>query len=125
MSNKGCCGIGDTGCRLLLQNLPGLSSLNLCSNLANIDSNSLSSLAVQSLSQLRQLVELNISSDTEIQLTITSAMRLPNFWQESHSSPNYRSVVVMDNAERTEITQKGLLVLSRLSLTDLNIGKGL
>ena len=58
MSNAGWYEIGDVRCQLLAKNLPGLTNLNICNILSNIDNNNLSDLAVRSISQLHQLTEL-------------------------------------------------------------------
>lgn len=55
-------GYGDLRCGLLIKNLPGLTNINLSISLNYVESNNLSDAVASSISQLCQLVQLDISS---------------------------------------------------------------
>lgn len=73
--------LGDARCKLLIENLPALASLNISTYATNKDLNNLSNLAAHSLLALEQLEELNISTQISMQVTIASVMREHNFWR--------------------------------------------
>lgn len=54
--------IGDARCQLLTKNLPGLTTLDLGNNPIKTGWNNLSDLAIHSVSELKQLVELRVGT---------------------------------------------------------------
>ena len=62
MSNTDNYRIGDARCQLLAKNLPGLTTLRIGDIFFNAEGNNLSDLAVRSVSQLHQLIQLLIGT---------------------------------------------------------------
>ena len=63
--------MGDARCQLLVENMPGLTTLNISKIIQNEDGNNLSDLAVRSIIQLLQLTELRVGTHTLMQAAIT------------------------------------------------------